>query len=253
MPSLSYGWPVTWYWCDLRVAPPPVGMTPKLVEWSGSRLAGNLAIWFVIFASLGMACQCLLRCFCPPIRYRPRVLTLMVLTAVVGLIVLANMSCDQVMLDDGSDFASLWRARPFYGWPLIWRWHITIPGYGAPIELDQNYSAAHLTGNLAIWLVMLGAAAVACERFLRRHRPRLRWSLRTMLAMIGLVAAICAWCAALRDRADAQDPIISAASIAPRRFDLHLEYAGPKWLHFVGAGRSRRREMFQRRRRSVPQ
>ena len=72
-PNPSYGWPLIWYWCAFKPSSPArIGggvhyeMHTEVVEWSGPRLAGNVAIWLVIAGVVGYACQWLLR------RYGPR-------------------------------------------------------------------------------------------------------------------------------------------------------------------------------------
>jgi hypothetical protein len=246
-PKLTYGWPVSWYWCQFKPSSRPPRtrafstVDPVVVEWSGARLSGNLAIWSALFTFLAVACQCLVRRLFPPFRVRVRMATIIVSMAVAAPILLANLSCGDVPWSQGNP--ALFDLRCSYGWPLIWRWrNIVGSGYGGIVELDENYSAARLIGNLAMWLVMLGAVSVTCEWLLRRYRPRLRWSLRTMFAAVALVAALSAWCVALRDRADKQDPIISVAlnSPAAQRYHLHFERWGPNWLDLIGAGRFRR-------------
>lgn len=59
-----------------------------------------------------------------------------------------------------------------------------------------------------------------------------------MLAAVALLAVPCAWFAALRERANVQDPIISTPG---QGFHLYLERWGPKWFDLVGADRFRRR------------
>jgi hypothetical protein len=174
-------------------------------------------------------------------------LTLIVSVVVAAPIVLANLTRDDppydLIVHNGAitNVASLWAAAtPSYGWPLIWRWRNRQLWYGASTDLDQNYNVARLTGNLPMWLAMVGAPTVACEWLLRRYRPRLRWSLRTMLAAVGLLAALCGWGAALRHRAKVQDPILSEAASSRTGYYLHLERWGPKWLDLVGAERYRR-------------
>ncbi|HVC94884.1 MAG TPA: hypothetical protein VND64_14405 [Pirellulales bacterium] len=241
-PNPSYGWPLIWYWCEFKPSSPlpasgaPDYMTPELVDYSVPRLAGNLAMWFIMLAVAGVACEWLRRRYCARLPDRLRIVTLIVLLVVAAPIVLANLSQDEGSL-------SFWSPRnPSYGWPLIWRWHNQKKWYGALTELDWNYSATRLTCNLAMWIVFLAAAGVACEWLLRRYRPRLRWSLRTMLAAVGLMAMLCAWFTALRNRANVQDPIISTCEDRRHQgWHLYLERWGPKWLDLVGADRFRRR------------
>ncbi|HVC99075.1 MAG TPA: hypothetical protein VND64_35750 [Pirellulales bacterium] len=164
-------------------------------------------------------------------RYRPRILTLIVLFVVAAPTVLANLSFE-IPPDHGL------LVNVSYGWPLIWHWYNLVL---SPIFCgirNWDYSVSRLAGNLAMWLVMLATAGGSCEWLLRRYRPRLRWSLRTMLAAVGLVAVCCAWFAAARDRANVQDPIIAA--IEGREGDVWVERWGPIWLDFIGADRYRR-------------
>ena len=236
-PNASFGWPFIWYGCEfpsVKAGGMPRSMNPELVWWSGPRLAGNLAIWFVMLAIAGIACEWLLRHHGPRLSYRLRLVTLIVLFVVAATIVLANLS---VELSPGA-IESPWN-YPSHGWPLIWRWRIVGGGYNVVWVLDRNFSAVRLICNMAVWLVMLAVAGGACEWLLRRYRPRLQWSLQSMLAVVGLLAVFCAWCTALRDRANLQDPIISAFEDQGQEY--YLEYCGPEWLGLVGADRFRRR------------
>ncbi len=242
-PNPSYGWPLIWYECEFTPASTggawPARMDLRLVQWSGPRLAGNVAVWCLMLAVAGVACEWLFRRHERRFSYRPRLATLIVLMVVAAPIVLANLSEDlseELTLGMmGGEFRN-----PLYGWPLIWRWRNCVVGYGSMTLLDWNFSPAGLAGNLATWLVMLAAAGVACEWLLRRYRPRLRWSLRTMLAAVAPLALLCAWCAALRERANVQDPIIAEYG-DPWQNALFLDRWGPKWLDLVGADRFRRR------------
>jgi len=170
-------------------------------------------------------------------RYRPRILTLIVLIVVAAPTVLANLSSEIVPANESPPKGYMYKGT--YGWPLIWHWHNLFfsPGPGGIVSWD--YSASRLAGNLAMWLAMLAAVGGACEWLLRRHRPPLRWSLRTMLAAVGLLAVCCAWCAAVRNRANLQDSIIAA--VKEEGGDVLVERRGPKWLDFVVADRFRRR------------
>jgi hypothetical protein len=135
-------------------------------------------------------------------RYRPRVLTLLVFVVTAALIVLANLSFDQV-----SDWFAGFGVRS-YGWPLVWHRYVLLVS-DFPSTVGWYYSANRLAGNLALWLFLLTTPAVACEWLLRRHRPRLNWSLRTLLVGVGAAAAMCGLFAALRDRADLQNALIA--------------------------------------------
>lgn len=228
-PIQAYGWPLIWYWCEFDTGTLAARTEPELVEWSRPGLGVNLAAWLVIFAAVAAASEWLLRRYASSRPHRPRILTLVVLTLVAAPVVLANLSGDGIR-------------TPSYGWPLVWRWRDGVPtGYGAVMQLDQNYSPLRLTGNLGMWLVMLGTTGIGCEWLLRRYRPRFRWSLRTMLAGMALACACCAWCVALRDRADKQDAVISVADDSNGLYELYVERWGPKWLDVVGADRFRRR------------
>ncbi|HJT32647.1 MAG TPA: hypothetical protein VJ783_11455 [Pirellulales bacterium] len=95
-----------------------------------------------------------------------------------------------------------------------------------------------MAGNLAVWLTMLAVTGFTWQWLLDHYRPRLRWSLRSMLAAIAIGAAICAWFAVLRDRATEQDALLE--SFVNRRC-VYFERWGPKWLDLFGADRYRRR------------
>ena len=189
-------------------------------------------------------------------RYRPRALTLVVLAAIAGLLVLANLSEEispraypegapraKISLDfDLREHDSRWpwvspTWNVSYGWPLLWRQYV-IAGF-SQVVLSENYGAGRLAANLAIWLAMLAVPAGACEWWLRHHRPRLRFSLRTMLAAICLTAALCAWFTSARNRANVQDPLIDAMS--DYTSCVWIERWGPRWLDHFSADRFRRR------------
>lgn len=125
-----------------------------------------------------------------------------------------------------------------YGWPLLWRQYLMVGGYGLYV-VGETYSGVRLAINAAIWLVLLVGPAACCEWLLRRFRPRLRFSLRTLLAATALGAALCGWFAAARNRANIQDPLIAA--MGSQRGRVWVERWGPKWLDLVGADRYRRR------------
>jgi hypothetical protein len=125
-----------------------------------------------------------------------------------------------------------------YRWPLLWRQYLIVSGYGSYV-VGETYSGVRLALDAAIWLILLGAPAASCEWLLRRYRPRLRFSLRTLLAATALGAALCGWFAAARNRANVQDPLIAA--MGPQRGRVWVERWGPKWLDLVGADRLRRR------------
>lgn len=170
------------------------------------------------------------------LRYRPRALTVVVLVVVTAMLVLADFSFDLSWLGQCG--------HKSYGWPLIWERYVLVSlTVGSPRIVGWYYSAPRLIANLAIWLVMLVALAGACEWLLRRFRPRLRWSLRTMLAAVGLAAMFCSWFAAARNHANLQDRLIAAFKMSDRRGFL-VERWGPKWLDLVGADRYRRHIVF---------
>ena len=123
------------------------------------------------------------------------------------------------------------------GWPLMWHWHGLVNTMLGPAIASWDYSPARLAANVALWLAMLAVPAGACEWLLRRHRPRFRWSLRTMLAATAVAALCCAWFATARNRAKLQDSLIAEA----RGYSYVAERPGPKWLQFVVHDNFRRR------------
>jgi hypothetical protein len=169
--------------------------------------------------------------------FRPRTLTLIVLILVAVPTVLANLSnVDKFAFKNEEG-----RHELPYGWPLIWYWRgLTTLSGGSREWFFSRCGWSRLAGNLAIWLVMLAVAGSTCEWLVRRYRPRLRWSLRTMLAAMGVLAVFCAWGAALRDRANFQDRLIAEIE-AEEYGHVYLERWGPQWLDLVGADRFRRR------------
>jgi hypothetical protein len=156
-------------------------------------------------------------------RYRPRVLTLLVFVVTAALIVLANLSFDQV-----SDWFAGFGVRS-YGWPLVWHRYVLLVS-DFPSTVGWYYSANRLAGNLALWILLLTLPAVACEWLLRRYRPRPNWSLRTLLVGVGAAAAMCGLFAALRDRAALRN-----ALIAKLQGGVWVQRSGPEWLDLVGA------------------
>lgn len=165
-------------------------------------------------------------------RYRPRVLTLGVLFLIAAPVTLANFTSERVY--DTTHYRGF---KGIYGWPLTWHWHDIVYTPPVPVIVSWGYSPARLAGNAALWLVMLAVPAGGCEWLLRRHRPRMRWSLRTMLAAVAVAASCCAWFAAARNRAKLQDPLIAE----PRGYSYVVERPGPKWLQFVVPDNFRRR------------
>lgn len=168
-------------------------------------------------------------------RFRPRVLTLIVFFAAAAVIALANLSCDEAATANGIPYRS-------YGWPLIWH-RIVLSGHlmaGNLRVVGWYCSLPRLAANVAVWLVLLAALTAACEWLLRRYRPRPRWSLRTMLAFVAVVAAVCGWYAHAQNRAALQDPLVPERGVygVPLVF---VDRWGPKWLDILGMDRLRRR------------
>jgi hypothetical protein len=235
-PDRGAGWPRTWYWRSPKQVPgrmgrlgsavvSPSGIVP--LKWSVSRcsasyLALDSAAWLAILAASGIGCDwATKRCRWWPKR-RPRAGTLLVVALVCTLIVLANLSSE----------AEAGGQRLDYGWPVIWYWHITSSFYA-----ESDFGAGALIANYAVWLAMGCGTATGCEWLFGRYRPVLRWSLRTMMVATALAGALCALCAATRNRADEQDAAIDALG-GDRH--VYFERAGPNWLDVVGADRFRR-------------
>ena len=168
-------------------------------------------------------------------RYRPRVLTLLVLALITATIVLSNLTFDLEYMGNFS--------RRSYGWPLIWRRCVLVqhPGWRT---VGWYNSPPRLAGNAAVWLALAAVPTALCEWLLRRYRPRPRWNLRTMLAAVGLLAAFFACFANARDRANRQDPVIADP---PKYFPMEsaspltVKRWGPDWLDLLGIDRFRRR------------
>lgn len=161
-------------------------------------------------------------------RHRPRALTLLVLVAVVALIVLANLSFERFMdLPAGIGAKS-------YGWPLIWHRYVFHPWIGGTV--GWYYSAIRLAGNTVIWFALTATSCGVCEWLLRRYRARPRWSLRTMLVVVGIFGALFALFAAARNRADFQDSLVAELGSG----SVQVERRGPEWLDLIGADRLRR-------------
>ena len=242
-PQRAYGWPLTWYW---RVASTVPGIKPlagyparPLLQWpvarySPSRLTADVAIWLVILTGTGAAVRRLLGRHDPRLRYRPRLTTLLVLLAIAAPIVLANLTFE-LSWSSLKVFEQGTSAKALFGWPLIWNWYFVAPFdnvYG------WDFSALRLAGNIAIWVATLALMALAWEWFLRRHRPRLNFSLRTMLAAVALTGVVCAWFAMVQKRAQEQDALVESIGSAG---NLSVERWGPKWLGLVVPDRIRRR------------
>jgi hypothetical protein len=197
--------------------------------------------------------------------YRPRFLTLVVLAAVAALLVLANLSEDvrtrrmptpppkteaelraslvfdtREPPDDNPSFNGAFSLS--YGWPLLWRQYVVEVGFQvgvASVVYGELHSTGRLAANVLMWLMMLTAPTIVCEWLLRRYRPRLRWSLRTMLVVVGLVAAGCGWFVSARNRIKIEKPLIAAIERA--RGSVWVDRFGPDWLELVGADPWRRR------------
>ncbi|HUY93059.1 MAG TPA: hypothetical protein VMV10_30295 [Pirellulales bacterium] len=231
-----FGWPLTWYWRDGGYA--SEGPQWPLSRFSAPRLIGNVAMWLATLAGTAAALRWLLRRYRPRRLARPRVSTLILLMFVVVPVVLANLS------HDGQP--NSWQGE-YYGWPLLWYGHIPAFGMFSAISPERReYSAPGLVGDLLVWLLILVVTGMAWEWLVRRYRPRLRWSLKTMLAAVGFVAIVCAWFAGARSRAEKQDALIDLLGgeesfVHSERFFYYVERWGPKWLDVVGADRFRRR------------
>lgn len=178
-------------------------------------------------------------------RYRPRLLTLFVLAVVAVPGTLANLTfdvrepppqCREILRQHTSGWGE--SKQMAYGWPLTWRGCLLILSPGPCGTIGWHYSAGRLAANIMLWALMLTLPAGLCEWLLRRYRLRPRWSLRTMLAIVALVAACCAWVAASRQRANMQEPLV--AEIKGRDDSVVFERWGPKWLDLLGADRFRR-------------
>ncbi|HJT35800.1 MAG TPA: hypothetical protein VJ783_27475 [Pirellulales bacterium] len=164
-------------------------------------------------------------------QYRPRDLTVLLLAAIALLLVLANLSFDRGW---SGEFG-----YKSYGWPFVWHRYVTVNWK----TIGWYFSAARLAGNIAVWVAILVAGSLACESFLRRHRPRPRWSIRAMLGAVALAAALFGWLAAARDRGNLQDPLIAKYNHNRWPLVYHTfvcERRGPKWLELIGMDRFRR-------------
>jgi hypothetical protein len=197
-------------------------------------------------------------------RYRPRVLTLLLLCSIGGLLVLANLSQDvsfrrmnpeiwqpKLVFDlqeprpDSNAYGNgtvVWvPVNLTSGWPLAWRQSVQALCIGPTVDAGRCYSPARLAANVVLWLALLAIPMVACECLLRRYRQRFCWNLRTMLAAVAVIAAGCGWFAFARNRAIAQDPVIEPGGWYTK--SVLLEQWGPKWLKVIGADRYCRRVM----------
>jgi hypothetical protein len=163
---------------------------------------------------------------------RPSACTLVVLLMTAVALVVANR-IEEV------NFQSAPLCSESYGWPIRWYRYIF---YMGPVDgegLGWHYDPARLIANLLLWVAMFAAVAVPCEWVLRRYPLRWRWSLRTMLTAVALLAALCALAAVVRDIANNQDS--AYATIQRRGGTIWVERWGPKWLDTIGADRFRRR------------
>ena len=165
-------------------------------------------------------------------RYRPRVLTLVVLLATATLIMLANLSFEVEYGKTGVI------GRQSYGWPFVWHRYVTA-GLWERQTVGWYYTPTGLAADAAIWLLILAGMGAPCELLVRRYRPRLRWSLRTMLVAVALAATVLGLFAQARNRANLQDPLI--AENGNPLSDLVVERWGPRWLDLFGFDRFRRR------------
>lgn len=167
-------------------------------------------------------------------RYRPRILTLLVVFAIAVMLALSNLTYN----NEWGDRDYLMVSRQSYGWPLAWHRFVHFDGK----TVGWHWHAGRLAANLAIWLALLAAPGLVCESLLRRYRPRPRWSLRAMLTAIALVAVCCGWFSSAWRQANLQDAVV--AQMPVNRFGESRVYVnrwGPKWLNLVGADRFRRR------------
>jgi hypothetical protein len=195
-----------------------------------SGLSADLAACLGLLLTEAVLCERMLRHFAPRRPPHARTTAIVLLLIVTVPLVLANLSFD------------VSPPKVAFGWPMIWYWHTLItmnPRDSMPSYHGWDYSALRLGINLLIWLLALAGASAAWEWLLRRYRPQLRWSLRTMLLTVGLLAAICAWVAAARVRADKQDALI--AWVRANRGSVYVNRCGPVWFDQVGADRYRRR------------
>jgi hypothetical protein len=171
---------------------------------------------------------------------RPRFLTLIVFVVALALIVVANLSAElhDAHQADDEDLRNGGLRTLAFGWPLTWHRFILLSTPALGGALAWQWNAVRFTGDAIVWLAILSAPVAACEWQLRRHRPRLRWSLRSMLAAVALLAAFTAWIAMARNRARLQDPLITEIEANDGQVWVHR--SGPKWFDVVGADRFRR-------------
>ena len=171
-------------------------------------------------------------------RFRPRILTLVVFFVAAAVIVLANLSYDEADAEGGPNRLH-YRS---YGWPILWH-RLVLSGikvFGTERAIGWYYSLPRLVANVALWVLLLGTLAGTCEWLLRRYRPRPRWSLRTLLAFIALVAVLSGWYANARNRAAIQDPLIPLQGGYGQPL-VFVDRWGPKWFDLLGMDCLRRR------------
>jgi hypothetical protein len=152
-------------------------------------------------------------------RHRPRILTLLVLVVTAAILVMSNLSFDES--DDGGSEVF----HRSYGWPVIWHRIVFSSWDCLGFRIVGWYcNVPRLAGNLLCWLAILAGSAGACEWWLRRYPPRLRFSLRSMLVVVAFAAVGCSWFVGARNQANLQD----------RFFDFeasgrHASFDGASW------------------------
>ena len=122
---------------------------------------------------------------------RGRFLTLIVLTAVMGGITLANLSSEPLTTAHLEE--TLFKGRPAeraFGWPVRWYWRAKSSLSGSGWSVSRT-SLSALAANIPIWLTVLGVGWAACAIILRRVRARPCWRPRaaTVIALL-IVAAL---------------------------------------------------------------
>jgi hypothetical protein len=160
-------------------------------------------------------------------------LTLLVVSLTTALLTLSNLS--YVLRRQAGSVIFCHN----HGWPLVWYRAVY-----ADVVSGWQIHRTKLALNAAVWLLMLVAAAGVCEWLLRRYRPKLRWSLRTMLVVTALAAAFCGWFTVASRRARQHDEIVALFYGTGRLAGGHsvgkhlwIERWGPRWLDLFGAER----------------